>query len=403
MSKSAKNTVRPDALKMMRAVLKKSSRRCARSIIAVIATILMLLLTIICDRIPYSFGNEEFVMKRMQLSDMLIGKEPKPLPDDILAVNISFDRQLTPAFDEYGLPCGETDVTDRHKLSDFLSIIKDADYKAIALDIFFNAETPAEGDTTLIQQINSMPRLFVPVHSDSHISPLINKEKQADGDYVINMITNNFSKYDFVGSSDKTPFATALYNAENPGKEAKFGLFRNSTMILPLQIPLKDSYTEDGEKVWYNLGSDLLDISTADEIKHLAKGKTIIIGDYCLNDIHDSYLGVVSGPCILINALTCLRENRNLLNPWSLLITTAIYFLIAYFLIMNLTLWRLIHWEPRPVMNFILSFIGFGFILSLLQMTHFMLFTEFHDTLFVTFFISLYSIYCQKLNKSYKI
>lgn len=86
-----------------------------------------------------------------------------------------------------------------------------------------------------------------------------------------------------------------------------------------------------------------------------------------------------------------------------MLLTFIVYFIIAYFIIMNLTLWKVIGWNPRPIMNFILSFIGVGAILFLLQLAHFVIFTEFHDTLLATTFLSLYSIYCQKLNEHYAL
>lgn len=383
--------------------LKFTSGRKTRLCVAAVTALITLILTIICDRIPHSFGNEELTMKKLQLTSMLTGGKTKPIPSDILPVNISFDRQLTPVNDEYGIPCGVIDVADRRKLLDFLSRIKDADYAAIAIDIFFDSSMPAEGDTALFKCINGMKRLTVPVHSDGTISPLIDKKLHSNGDYAVNLISNNFSKYNFTGGDGIPSMAQTLFNNSHNVKNYKPEIFDNTTMILPLPVSLENSYTEEGDKVWYNLGTDILDVSTDEELRNLVKGKRIIIGDYCMNDIHDSYVGYISGPAIVINALTALEEGKTKINIWSMLLTYIVYFIIAWFLIMNLTLWKVIGWNPRPIMNFILSFIGVGAILFLLQLAHFVIFTEFHDTLLATTFLSLYSIYCQKLNEHYAL
>lgn len=383
--------------------LKFTSGRKTRLCVAAVTALITLILTIICDRIPHSFGNEELTMKKLQLASMLTGGKTKPIPSDILPVNISFDRQLTPVNDEYGIPCGVIDVADRRKLLDFLSRIKDTDYAAIAIDIFFDSSMPAEGDTALFKCINGMKRLTVPVHSDGTISPLIDKKLHSNGDYAVNLISNNFSKYNFAGGDGIPSMAQTLFNNSHNVKNYKPEIFDNTTMILPLPVSLENSYTEEGDKVWYNLGTDILDVSTDEELRNLVKGKRIIIGDYCMNDIHDSYVGYISGPAIVINALTALEEGKTKINIWSMLLTYIVYFIIAWFLIMNLTLWKVIGWNPRPIMNFILSFIGVGAILFLLQLTHFVIFTEFHDTLLATTFLSLYSIYCQKLNEHYAL
>lgn len=383
--------------------LKFTSDRKTRLCVAAVTALITLILTIICDRIPHSFGNEELTMKKLQLASMLTGGKTKPIPSDILPVNISFDRQLTPVNDEYGIPCGVIDVADRRKLLDFLSRIKDADYAAIAIDIFFDSSMPAKGDSALFKCINGMKRLTVPVHSDGTISPLIDKKLHSNGDYAVNLISNNFSKYNFAGGDGIPSMAQTLFNNSHNVKNYKPGIFDNTTMILPLPVSLENSYTEEGDKVWYNLGTDILDVSTDEELRNLVKGKRIIIGDYCMNDIHDSYVGYISGPAIVINALTALEEGKTKINIWSMLLTYIVYFIIAWFLIMNLTLWKVIGWNPRPIMNFILSFIGVGAILFLLQLTHFVIFTEFHDTLLATTFLSLYSIYCQKLNEHYAL
>lgn len=387
-------------IKSANRLLKAISGRRERFYVALGATVIMLLLTFICDNIPHSFGNEDLMMKNLRLATRLAGHDTQPVPDHILAVNIGYDRQLTPVTDEYGIPCGEIDVTDRHKLLEFLNRIKDADYSAIALDVFFDKTMPAVGDSALFACINSMDRLVVPAHADAEVNPAIDKNKIVNGDYSINLLSNNFTKYRYRNSGAKPSMAAGLHMISS-GKKS-LPLYERNTIILPLPIELESQYTQDGDKEWYNLGADILDSTTDEELRALVAGKTIVIGDYCLNDIHDSYAGNISGPAIVINALEALRKGHTRINPWSTLITVLFYFLITWFLITGMTVWKLIGWQPRPITNFILSFIGFSVVLSLLQILHFIVFTEFHDTMLVTLFLSFYSIFCQKLNDRYE-
>ena len=59
--------------------LKLTSGRKARLCVAAVTAIITLILTIICDRIPHSFGNEELTMKKLQLASMLASGKTKPI------------------------------------------------------------------------------------------------------------------------------------------------------------------------------------------------------------------------------------------------------------------------------------------------------------------------------------
>lgn len=388
-------------MQMSGKVLTASSGIKVRIYVAVCATMFMLLSTYIGDYMPHHFGNDELTMKQLHLVELAIGKSKHNVPDNILPVNIGYDRQLTDFFDEYGIPCGVIDVTDRNKLLEFLTKIRESQYAAIALDVFFDGDITADGDSALFACINEMPRLVVPIHSDKCINQAIHFDKFANGDYMINMTSGNFTKYKFGGEDEIPSIAARLYRfADEDSVYFNYDL-TDATIILPLSIGINTSYMEDGTKVWYNLGSDLLDIYSDQELSNLVKGKTIVIGDYCINDQHDSYIGSISGPGIIINALHALRMEKTKRNILSVIITSLVYILLAGGLIFNVSISRFFHLKQRPFLNFLLSFVGYGFLLWLLQALQFSLFSEFHDTLFVTLFLSLYSIYCQKLNEKY--
>lgn len=382
---------------MADAVLSAGATRSGRWATAIGATIVLALLAFICDRIPHSFGNEEMSMKKMRLATLLTNRPPQPADEDILAVNIAYDRQLTPITDEYGLPCGEIDVTDREKLTRFLSLIKDVGYKAIAIDVFFDEGLPADGDTALFSLINNMPRTVVPDHTDAAVNPMINTERLGAADYDVNLLANNFSKYRFRRADGLPSMASRLF--EHTGGKTSTG--SAPCLLLPLERELSQPYNpESGDKIWYNLGADILDCLSEEETTLLCKDKVIIIGDFSENDMHDTYIGETAGPAILINALLTLREGRDRINLWSVILTVAIYFLICLTLVFGKSIWDLIGWHPATTLNFILSFFGFEAILGILQMLQFTLFTEFHDTFLVSLFFSGFSIYCQKLNES---
>lgn len=360
-------------------------------------TVALMILTFISDRFPHSFGNEDMSMKKMRLATMIAGHSPRPLDDDILAVNIAYDRQLTPFYDEYGLSCGEIDVTDRHKLAQFLSLASKAPYKAIAIDVFFNESIPAVGDSLLFQLINQMPHVVVPSHAGEAVNPMISTDRLGAADYDVNLMANNFSKYCFMRADGVPSIANRLF--DYLGSESAY--CSTSCMILPINVELSAPYDPTtGTKTWYNLGADILDCLEEKEIAQLCKDKIIIIGDYTESDMHDSYIGEVSGPVIHINALSALREGRVRINFWSVILSLAVYFSLSVTMVFGKSIWTLIGWQPSTFLCFILNFFGFETLLSLLQILQFFLFNEFHDTLLVSLFLSGFSIYCQKLNSS---
>ncbi len=381
-------------------VLSAGASRFGRWATTIGSTVVLIILAFICDRYPHSFGNEEMSMKKMRLATLIAGHTPRPLDDDILAVNIAYDRQLTPIYDEYGLPCGEIDVTDREKLTRFLSLAQKTDYKAIAIDVFFNESLPSYGDSALFSLINQMPRIVVPYHSGESVTPMINTERLGAADYDINLMSNNFSKYSFLSTDGMPSIANRLLEYTGGGTASRL----TPCMILPLETELSAPYhPESGDKTWYNLGVDILDCLSDQETSQLCKDKVIVIGDYTENDIHDSYIGQVSGPAIHINAFLALRNGRDHINPWSALLSIAIYFCICGALVFGKSIWEIIDWHPGTIICFILSFFGFEVLLSLLQILQFYLFNEFHDTFLVSLFLSGFSIYCQKLNTSHPI
>ena len=77
---------------------------------------MMLLLLYVMDITDFSTEGEVKLLKYAHMLEIAIRPEEQAVPDDVLFINISYDKELVPVYDEYGMPMGNIDVTDREKL-----------------------------------------------------------------------------------------------------------------------------------------------------------------------------------------------------------------------------------------------------------------------------------------------
>lgn len=379
-----------------------------RAWIAVGAAIVMLLTVWMADRIDMVADDGDTGMKYIRIAQLVAGMHDEPIPSDILAINIGYDRQLTEICDEYGMPMGKIDVTDRDALRRFCEAVKGAAYKSVVLDVFFDKKIPAEGDSALFDAINALDRLVIPLHADGSLNPGIDIGKGASGDYTVTYEQSNFVKYPFFGVSGIPSMALAAYRHEvkpDNGEKSNFGksVFVQSSPILSLPIVPAGPYGEDNEKTWYNLTADILDCYTPSEIAKLVKGKHVVVGDYTTADFHETYVGTLPGPLLHINALVALQRNQTTVKPLSVLFLFVGYFLICRFIASGWTLWRFFPWKPKRFVGFLLGFIGFSTALMAMQVIGFIVFGEFHDFWLITLFLSAYTLLCQYLNQKFPL
>ena len=381
----------------------RSARR--RIALAGVCSIFMLGLTWYSDRSVHTVGTEDILMRHAYLLMKVLGRSDKMVPDDILAVNVSYDRQLAPVCDIYGSYMGTRSVAHRGHLLEFLEELKGTDYKAILIDIFFDGDNPAPGDTALIALINGMDRIVVPSHVSGNVSSMLKDDKIASGDYSVNIYENDFVKYPF-RLGDGSPSLALQAHRLAGGKALTEGrILDQPTMILPLDITMRSPENDDGTLAWYNLGANLLDNPyTRAAIPDLIRDKMVVIGDYVSDsDTHGSYVGDMTGPAIHVNALDALSRGLHRINLWEMLVWALAYMAICTSIILGMSIWRKLPFRRGPFVEFCLGFISFAVFLWILEFILYICFGKFHDTFLVVAFLSIYTIFCQQLNKKHPL
>lgn len=374
--------------------------------VAISATLIMLAGQMILDRTSQSVAGEEITMKRFRFMAKALGlsTDMSSVPDRFLLINIGYDRQLAPVADEFGMPLGDTDVTHRDRLHYLLENLEGAPYRAIVLDVAFDAALPADGDSALFGIINSLPRIVVPAHSDMQMTRLISPEKFATSEYNINFNENNFVKYPYFDDNGRPSIALRAFLSASGYNDDKYrvsDILSTPSLYLPLESDIDNPYDAQGNKTWLNLGADVIDVYSRDELHELASGRTVIIGDFTNADFHDTYVGNLSGAVIIMNAIMALEAGRRNINVWSAILAAIVYFMICYCLVSQRSVWDMIKVRPSGIWRYMVSILGFSTALLALALVQYACFSEMHDAFFTGTFLAIYTLICQYFNNKY--
>lgn len=165
--------------------------------ISLINAILVLSLSYVYENSPYSFAGGPSVGQWIDCIKSASHWNTQKVPDDLFAINVSYDRALVDIEDEYGMPKGNADITDRGKLLRLLQQIKRADnYKYVILDISFEDGYHTESDSALFHTIASMDRIVIPKHYEARPADSILVQKAYYSYYHSDYIESNFVKYE---------------------------------------------------------------------------------------------------------------------------------------------------------------------------------------------------------------
>lgn len=377
------------------------STKAARFFLAVLVTLFLLLVTWLGDKTTHSFGGEGMIMKSIHLLSLLTDSTA-PGNDKFLNINISYDQQFTPINDEYGMPMGEINVTDRDKLSRFLEMVNHQPYSSIAIDIFFDPALITPADSLLFDKINRMDRVAVVRSAGSMPDDRIDPSKVAISDYNINIYDNSMAKYSFLSSDMHESLALKTYTLATSDKIDFSSPLVQSVLYLFIRYPLNERYRIDGTPNWYNLGCDILDVYDEASISQLIEGKIIIIGDYNVADMHDTYVGQISGPAIVVNAIEALYHKDYRIKVISFLGFTFLYLALSLFMAYGISievLWR----KFNPSVRLVLNFINYSIILTAFEILLGIAWHEFHEMMWPALILALYSSFCRDLNTRYPL
>lgn len=235
---------------------------------------IMLYVFLVLSNLDIPISSENQAMKwinKLSTNDSDINN---PLPEDLLLINIGYDRALVDIYDADGLPMGNIDITDRKKLIDFLDIAKSVgDYKFIVMDIRFTDEVETDVDDNLWKALSSTHRLILPSHYGMNIADKSLEHLTANADYAITILENDFVKYP-IATDGKLSMAWFAYNSQEHSPVCNFaglsfseGHVMRRSMIPTIDILANNIYDNTGEKKIYNLGEDIL--SDKDNMKNI--------------------------------------------------------------------------------------------------------------------------------------
>lgn len=358
--------------------------------------LVLVLLTLAGNSLPYDLGGEGAIMKRLDLARQAAGLGMAAEgADSFLPVNVGYDRELVTAFDEYGIPAGERAVVDRGRLAQFLDSIEGAPYACILLDVQFFKRDITGADSALFAAINRLPRLVAAANPDDDAVDDIAPDRLAATEYGITIDENNFVKYRF-DNGDMPGMALAAYNIAG-GRDVRLaGWFpadagRPATGSLCLSLPyrIESAYDADGNKRYYNLGTDLLDVYDRADLAALVEGKTVVIGDYVGGDDHDTYAGTMQGPVIIINAVMALGQGRHLINWWWMAVMFVVYALVVMSLMSDAARLLPFGLGRSRIWRFAATFLSFSTVVLVMNVAVYLTSGVIYDLYFPTLYLTV--------------
>ena len=321
-----------------------------------ISAVVSLILLVVCYaymNMPYTYGYGDSTINQISfLKDMF--RPSKPV-DDVIAVNVSYDRDLIPFNDSQGIPAGAIDITDRAKLLEFMTRLKRWDnYKYILCDIRFDdAQLVTPYDSALFACIASM-RDIVVATEDPDAAPEPLREKSAVAQYRVRMAGDDFMKYNFM-TDGREGIALKMWKELTGGTYEEHwwgytcdGKICVNSMIPDIRFALYDIYSPEGDKLIYQLGTDITDYPD-EYVEDLFDGRIVLIGDWLKDDLHMTVRSSQPGVSIIYNAFLCIINNEHILPVWVYMLLFLTFFIEAMFMMKDYWKfqapdWKIVRW-----------------------------------------------------------
>lgn len=341
-------------------------------LLSVINTVVLLFGTYLLNNLTRFTGEdiEQYALVEWVKDKLGMSGEPGELP---LYVNVAYDKQLVDVYDDDSLLLGNRDITDRSKLLGLLRQLAETnDYRYIFLDVRFERGYASENDSALFRQIREMPRMVVVRHEDMEMQDSSIIGKTGLNEYYSTITSTNFVRYPYlIGDSATIPLMA--YRSIDGGDITRYlgcvytdqGRLCHRSLFLHFPIREYTEYDDDGEKIYYNLGADSLFVP-AGYVTELARDKVVVIGNM-VDDVHDTHIGLQPGPVITYLAYDALTKGEHLVKPWLVIVLALLFFCVSLSLFSHLSLFdrlplfRSVH---SHTLRFLMSFIGYTFVLT---------------------------------------
>lgn len=362
------------------------------------------LLTYICyivGNIPYSISSGKETVKWFNTIATSLTNKDYSAPADVLAINVSYDKQLAEITDEYGMPLGVVDITDRSKLLRLLNLInKTGGYKHVICDIFLSNEYTTAADSSLFDLISKMPRISLAGNLDVSQIPEKIRSKAFLSGYNISINENDFVKYPLFTSQGKSlPLHIWETETGHVLKGYDFlcygdgGLCQKS-LFLDFPVRISETYSNPTDKQWLNMGTDILDVADMLNPEGMFKDKIILIGSVVSDDIHSTVVGDLPGVIIIYNAYKALVNGKHKVSLLSLIILFLLFYLTGYLIVKQKTIKDLLPGKLKPksdVSRMIFSMISFSTIFTITFFLLYLIFGKVYDIFLISGYFVLFS------------
>lgn len=337
--------------------------------------VILLALSYFLNNQPLFTGEDLDQYAWMEWIKDKLGISPDVDVNDALFVNVAYDKQFVDKYDDYGMTIGNSDVTDRSKLLAFLKVLKETNsYRYIILDIRFEkGYNVPEVDSLLFSEILNMRNIVIANHSDIELADSSLLKKAAISDYYATITKTNFARYQYnYYGFESVPLY--VYHELTGNTINKHGWFYTcnsrlcyNSLFVHFPIAKWNEYDEQQSKVFYNLGSDILDNYSDEDLKKLTEGKYVIIGNM-VEDVHDTYSGLKPGSVITYYAFQELMKGRHFVNYGLIFVLSILFFFISLSLFETtpiLSRLPFIRNSHSRIIYFLMDFVGYSLVLAL--------------------------------------
>ena len=335
--------------------------------------IALLLLTYILNNQSLFTGENLTCYALVEYFKGKTGLSQERINDDAIIINVGYDKQFVELSDDYGFPLGNSPVTDRTKLLRLLQKLDSTDtYRFIFLDVSFEKGYESSIDNELFAQIKHTPRIVIASHPDVELIDSSLYSVSALNNYDATIVETNFNRYKYSASGRESMplYAYKMITGDSISKKGFLyfcgGRLCYNSLFVRFPFESKTEYDQEGDKEYYNLGNEILSNYSNEDLGQLCKDKYIFVGDM-VEDLHDTYSGIKPGPTITYYAFKELIEGRHIVNISLGIFLAILYFLISMSLLKRKEMWiEKFSWVSKsPIVKFLMSLLGFSFVLSI--------------------------------------
>lgn len=292
--------------------------------------VIMLCLAFYWLSLPYTFGDEAFMIKWSSLvKKSLFGFDDKPAPNEVLFVNVANNKTTINALNQFGeiSPYHRKVITDRAQLGAFFSLINEYkdDVKFVLCDVLF--EDTTAHDSLLGRELMKLGGKLLTVshlkQERTYIRPVF-EVPYAPATYTATQ--NLFLKFPLVLQDSLKTVPLVMYEHLHEAQFRKKGIVYRFNGHLSMPSPIVDfkvrntdfkvgSTLEDANFAIYEMGTilEMRDILDHKDLGNFFKGKMILIGDF-KDDLHATPFGKLQGLLLIYNAYLTLVAKQNLVS-----------------------------------------------------------------------------------------